>query len=305
MGMAFLTHREIAPLGRDAVVTIARRTVLDGCARPGMVALFGKPATDEELETAMSDEFQARLAAGLAKAVRTFLELPQKPSEGAKDGNEKKGGGREKKEAGSGDSASVPGGADPRAGNPVERAALDANTERRWKLVRKEGGLADLPEGAREVESELVGAWPRQAQVRFVAPKQEVLSWLEFSPGRVGYDGTLSHISNYSLLIEALGGDRVQIKTSGEVMIIKNVKNAAEVFSEHEGHPISFMIYDPPSKPGENWRRIRENARADRRGHLGSLQCGDGISVQLSAKNEAEIGVTLTRDRSRSIYIAE
>lgn len=83
---------------------------------------------------------------------------------------------------------------------PIDEERPSADTVRRWELVRDEGMLGELPAGARGLISRLKGSWPRQVEVRFAAPAKEVLSWMEFSLGRVAYQKILCPVASDGLL---------------------------------------------------------------------------------------------------------
>ncbi len=289
LGLAVGVYRETRKAigGLKGSVTNARWTMLEGCARPGMVALFGHPETDEEKERAMSEAFQARLAKGLAEGVRTFLKVSKKQAEGT-DGRKKK----EEGDADSGDSASAPSASDRLDRlvlNPVEKAAMDANTERRWRMVREEGGLADLPEGAKEMRSALVGSLPRSVQVQFEAPRKEVLWWLEFSAGRV----------------REAPDPRLDYELIAETARNETTVDPLEDLKEGERRIINLNYRLAPNWQERAWVRIRENLGAMKEGYLGDIECRNGVSVKLSAKNEGEVEVTIAKRPNHVIKIAE
>ncbi len=168
---------------------------------------------------------------------------------------------------------------------PADEQGPGTVTERRWRLVQDEGGLGELPAGAREMKSYLMGiVWPRQVRVSFVAPQQEVMDWLEFSPGRVRDSRILLlNLPNQIRLSEALRQKRQSIVTLN-------------------GEPIDFGQQDHWH---EKWKRICEDANAGKTGNLGIVPCEKGVHVQLFKRQEAEIEVTVTRAPSESPNLAE
>lgn len=162
---------------------------------------------------------------------------------------------------------------------PIDEERPSADTVRRWELVRDEGMLGDLPKGARGLISRLKGSWPRQVELQFVAPEKEVLSWLEFSPGRVRHQNFLYPVESDSLLAT----------TQSQTTINMNSIT----------YMVSGSILHHNADWQEDWKQVRGKIRAGRTGYLGSMQGEQGISVSFSKQQEAEIEVTITRPPSR------
>ncbi len=157
---------------------------------------------------------------------------------------------------------------------PADEQGPGAITERRWRLVQGEGILGELPAGTREMKSALLGmVWPRQARVSFVAPEKEVLSWLEFSPGRVR-------------------DSRILFDLPSENVRATELRQKSQSIVSLSGEPIDF---GQPDHWHENWKRICEDVNAGKTGYLGIVPCDNGVRVHLSRRQDAGIEVIVMR----------
>lgn len=147
---------------KDRGVRRARWTVLTGCRRPGILFEAGFVTNENDAMWIKQADNQQLMVEQIATAI-VGTRTPS--AEGAM---QRRKGARVE---------------DRRVLNPVEkRPQMNRVTRTRWEKMMEENGLQDLPEDAREVEWRLVGTWPRQAEIRFVASRDSVVRWLESCP---------------------------------------------------------------------------------------------------------------------------